>query len=96
MLLKGTLLKCVGGKADGQRVDVPNGSLSMRVFHPLDRARASVKNTMDADWIEAALENYTIYTRRVIRGVAGEKVEEIEYLAPEGMSDIESIRHMFA
>jgi len=83
------ILKCIGGPSDGKRVNVVDSSLFVTVRNPLPGlALKSYEAVVD--------QGDTVYTRRVLRQVVGAEMEEIQYLAPEGMSDIESIRHMFA
>jgi hypothetical protein len=41
------------------------------------------------------LPSTTIYTRRTLRESVNGQIQEVQYLAPYGVSDLEAIRHLF-
>lgn len=90
-------LKCIGGPSDGKFVEVAKHHLDARVRDPQKPDEAGSYQTMRVPNPRQIgdLPSTTIYTRRVLREVVNGSIQELHYLAPYGVNDLEAIRHLF-
>lgn len=88
-------LRCVLGPRDGwyweilehyKDINIPAPAKNKMVLLPLDKA-GTVHPTTEI----------TRYTRRLLRQLDSEgHVDEFQFLAPDGISDMEALRHQFS
>jgi hypothetical protein len=80
-------LKCIGGPSDGRVFDLSASYMEIKVPNP---ARFLPAHGLE-DFCEVHTFSFTIYTRRVLRDATK---AEVHYLAPAGVGDVDSIRHL--
>ena len=90
-------LKCVGGPRDGQYWEMP--AHYKDIFIPAPRTLLADPSVFDRETIEntASAIEATRYTRRILASVnnVGER-DEMQFLAPDGMSDMDALRLQFS
>lgn len=84
-------LKCVGGPRDGQYWEMPGHYKDIKIQNPHQITPSG------SVVIYSPSISFTVYTRRMLcsMGKNGEK-DEFQFLAPEGMSDMEAFRLQFS
>jgi hypothetical protein len=84
-------LKCIGGPSDGKRVEVPEGYRDINVRDPFVQPRMMHGEISNI----GPTINTTVYTRRIMREYVDGKMQELQYLAPAGVAEIDAVRHLF-
>lgn len=85
-------MRCIGGPSHGRRVHVPDGAHYVNVVDPMQMHGPSFSAPMVGP-AEVSITTATDYTRRTLRQVLPNgDVDEIQYLAPEGMRDLAALR----
>ena len=87
-------LKCISGPSHGRMIEVPEGYRDIRVNDsfkmPVIGPNPLVERT--TGFLAQQAMGFTIYTRRFLREIANGEMTEIQYLAPEGVGDMEALR----
>lgn len=85
-----SMIRCVGGPWDGRLIETPSGP-HLRVRNP---AMASAYDGRECLPPDIARTDHVIYTRRFLCSYSHNEKDEITFLAPETMSDINAVRHL--
>jgi hypothetical protein len=82
-------LKCIGGPSDGKIIEVPDSYMDVRVPDPVQLVTRP-GGPPEEQFTSVGL---TVYTRRLLHHVgANQERLTIQYLAPHGISDLDSLR----
>ncbi len=84
-------LKCISGPSNGKRVELPDSYREIEITDPRVLPLACVGSKIAPTFSVG----FTVYTRRVLRESINGSLQEVEYLAPDGVGDLEAIRHLF-